>query len=35
LHVWLRFDCPVAGPVILGAGRFMGYGLCKPIERVK
>ena len=30
-HVWLQFDRPVVGPLILGAGRFMGYGLCKPL----
>jgi CRISPR-associated protein Csb2 len=29
-HVWLQFAEPVIGPVILGAGRFLGYGLCKP-----
>lgn len=29
-HVWLRFDQPVLGPVLLGAGRYRGYGLCKP-----
>ncbi len=29
-HVWLRFDRPVLGPVLLGAGRYRGYGLCKP-----
>ena len=32
VHVWLRFDRRVAGPVLIGAGRFQGYGLCKPIE---
>ncbi len=31
LHVWLRFDRRVSGPVLIGAGRFQGYGLCKPI----
>jgi CRISPR-associated protein Csb2 len=31
LHVWLRFDQRVSGPVLIGAGRFQGYGLCKPI----
>ena len=31
IHVWLRFDERVQGPVVLGAGRFLGYGLCKPI----
>ncbi len=32
VHVWLRFDRRVCGPVLIGAGRFQGYGLCKPIE---
>lgn len=30
-HVWLRFAEPVIGPILLGAGRFLGYGLCKPV----
>lgn len=30
VHVWLQFDQPVVGPVLLGAGRYRGYGLCKP-----
>lgn len=30
-HAVLRFDQPVAGPVLLGAGRFRGYGLCRPL----
>jgi CRISPR-associated protein Csb2 len=30
VHVWLRFAEPVVGPVLLGAGRFLGYGLCMP-----
>lgn len=29
-HVWLRFDEPVQGPVLIGAGRFTGFGLCRP-----
>ncbi len=29
-HVVLRFAEPVTGPVILGAGRFRGFGLCLP-----
>jgi CRISPR-associated protein Csb2 len=33
VHVWLEFSEPVIGPVVLGAGRFLGYGLCKPLER--
>jgi CRISPR-associated protein Csb2 len=31
IHAWLRFANPVEGPVIIGAGRYRGYGLCKPI----
>ncbi|MCX6858603.1 MAG: type I-U CRISPR-associated protein Csb2, partial [Verrucomicrobia bacterium] len=31
VHVLLRFPCEVQGPLILGAGRFRGYGLCKPL----
>lgn len=31
-HVVLRFAAPVTGPVILGAGRFHGFGLCLPID---
>jgi CRISPR-associated protein Csb2 len=29
-HVRLRFEQPVQGPVLLGAGRFLGLGLCRP-----
>lgn len=32
IHVFLRFEQPVLGPVLIGAGRFLGYGLCKPIR---
>lgn len=35
VHVYLRFHQPVSGPVLLGAGRFVGYGLCKPLKRRK
>jgi CRISPR-associated protein Csb2 len=31
-HAVLEFGEPVSGPVILGAGRFMGLGLCLPIS---
>lgn len=31
VHVWLRFEKPVCGPVILGAGRYRGYGFCRPV----
>ncbi len=31
VHVWLRFEQEVTGPVIIGSGRFAGYGLCRPV----
>jgi CRISPR-associated protein Csb2 len=31
-HAILRFDDPVCGPVILGAGRYRGYGVCRPLD---
>lgn len=31
-HAVLTFDEPVRGPVLVGAGRFRGYGLCRPID---
>lgn len=30
-HARLTFPCPVRGPLLLGAGRFRGYGLCRPL----
>jgi CRISPR-associated protein Csb2 len=30
VHVQIDFDEPVRGPVLLGAGRFRGYGLLRP-----
>lgn len=30
VHAHITFDCKVAGPVLLGAGRFRGYGLMRP-----
>ena len=30
VHARLRFDQDVEGPLLLGAGRYRGYGLCKP-----
>lgn len=33
VHVWLRFASPVTGPLIIGAGRYRGYGLCKPFSK--
>jgi CRISPR-associated protein Csb2 len=32
-HAAIRFADPVDGPVVLGAGRFVGLGLCLPIGR--
>lgn len=32
-HAVLIFDEPVQGPVMLGAGRFRGYGLCLPMDQ--
>lgn len=32
VHVALRFDEPVCGPVVLGVGRYFGIGLCRPCE---
>lgn len=33
VHVRLHFAEPVEGPVLLGAGRYLGYGLCKPLSQ--
>ena len=30
VHVQIDFDRPVQGPLLLGAGRFFGYGLMRP-----
>ncbi|MEA2069411.1 MAG: type I-U CRISPR-associated protein Csb2, partial [Verrucomicrobiota bacterium] len=35
IHVTLEFEQEVSGPVILGAGRFQGMGLCLPIDEKK
>ena len=34
-HVVLQFEHPVRGPVILGAGRFVGLGLCRALDPVE
>jgi CRISPR-associated protein Csb2 len=31
VHAVIYFSEPVEGPIILGAGRFVGLGLCRPI----
>jgi CRISPR-associated protein Csb2 len=32
VHADIRFDAPVSGPLLLGAGRYFGLGLCLPVE---
>lgn len=32
-HAKIEFSCPVSGPVLLGAQRYLGMGLCIPLER--
>ena len=32
VHVRLLFGEPVAGPVLIGAGRYFGYGLLRPVR---
>jgi CRISPR-associated protein Csb2 len=32
VHADIRFDAPVQGPLLLGAGRYFGLGLCLPVE---
>lgn len=31
-HAILVFDEPVRGPLLLGAGRYRGYGFCRPLD---
>ena len=31
IHASIQFSEPVEGPLLLGAGRYRGYGLCLPI----
>lgn len=31
VHVRLEFDELVHGPVVIGAARYLGYGLCRPM----
>ena len=31
-HAMIVFDKLVNGPVLIGAGRFKGYGLCRPMD---
>lgn len=32
-HAILVFDEPVCGPVLIGAGRFRGYGALRPMNQ--
>lgn len=32
-HATLEFEAPVRGPILLGAGRFFGLGLFRPLPR--
>jgi len=32
IHLSLEFEEPVLGPVFLGAGRFSGHGVCRPMK---
>ena len=34
IHAAIDFGCAVAGPVMLGAGRFSGLGLCRRLGEV-
>jgi CRISPR-associated protein Csb2 len=29
-HMWLKFGETVRGPVLIGAGQYSGFGLCRP-----
>ena len=31
VHVVIDFECETAGPVLLGAGRFIGMGMCRGL----
>jgi CRISPR-associated protein Csb2 len=32
-HAILVFEEPVCGPVVIGAGRYRGYGFCRPMGK--
>lgn len=34
VHASLQFAEPIAGPLLLGAGRYRGYGLCLPLDSI-
>ena len=31
-HAILVFEEPVRGPILIGAGRYRGYGVARPVE---
>jgi CRISPR-associated protein Csb2 len=33
VHARIVFDAPVRGPLLVGAGRYQGMGLCLPLDR--
>jgi CRISPR-associated protein Csb2 len=35
VHAFLHFDEPVRGPVLLGAGRYTGLGLFRPVQNAE
>ena len=32
-HAIIEFDKQIVGPLLVGAGRYRGYGLCRPMRR--
>lgn len=32
-HALIEFDKPIVGPLLVGAGRYRGYGFCRPMRR--
>lgn len=32
IHLCLSFENPVPGPIMIGWGRYQGYGLCRPVK---
>lgn len=34
-HMWLEFEAPIRGPVVLGRGRYLGLGLMAPVGELR
>jgi CRISPR-associated protein Csb2 len=32
VHAAIEFPVPIRGPVVIGGGRFFGYGFCRPCQ---